>query len=127
MGATFTEGKIQDIVQSVVDSDILCRNNMKLEVLMSQGGYYIGTRTPEGYPYCRASDYYRNPSFLKEQLESGAWVERSSMEVEVCNNGEGCKKPVEYIPSIPEASPEPPTTFSEGTLVDIDFSKIMES
>lgn len=47
-----------------------CQVTVKLEVLQSGAGYYIGTRCNCG-PYSRESDYYKHREVAKAALETG--------------------------------------------------------
>jgi len=45
-----------------------CKKVLKLEVLRSNAGYYIGTQCNCG-PYSRNSDYFRSPKDAEEELQ----------------------------------------------------------
>ena len=47
-----------------------CQVKVKLEVLMSGAGYYIGTRCNCG-PYSRESEYYKNREVASAALKTG--------------------------------------------------------
>lgn len=53
----------------------LCKRTLKLEVLHSGGGYYIGYWCPECGPYGRESSYYSTRQDAEAALKSGrvAW------------------------------------------------------
>lgn len=52
-----------------------CQTDMKLEVLMSYAGYYIGTMCGCG-PYSRESGYYRTREEAQKDLDADTWVRR---------------------------------------------------
>jgi hypothetical protein len=52
-------------------SDMCCGKKLKLQVLHSNAGYYVGTRCPECGPYSRESGYYRNSQAAQKALDSG--------------------------------------------------------
>jgi len=49
-----------------------CKSPLPLQVLMSGGGYYIGTFCPECGPYSRESDYF--PTREAAQAELDLWL-----------------------------------------------------
>jgi len=46
-----------------------CGADLPLQVLMSGGGYYIGTFCPNCGPYSRASDYFRTREAAQAELD----------------------------------------------------------
>ena len=49
-----------------------CKKELKLEVLMSNAGYYIGTWCDCG-PYSRESGYFRTRELAEKALEKGGY------------------------------------------------------
>lgn len=50
-----------------------CKHILKIEVLSSPAGYYIGFFCPKCGPYSRESGYYSNKIKASEALKSGAF------------------------------------------------------
>lgn len=70
---------------------MICTKGLKLEVLQSAAGYYIGT-LDEGLPYCRCSEYFDNENLINIALENNIFRKRDCVENEFCNKGLGCVK-----------------------------------
>lgn len=67
---------------------VTCRKGYEIKVLSSCAGYYLGTVTKDGVPYCRCSTGY---TATREEAEKYLHIDRyDSMENEFCNEGKGC-------------------------------------
>lgn len=67
---------------------VTCRKGYEIKVLKSCAGYYLGTVTKDGVPYCRCSTEYAP---TKEEAEKCLFVDRHfAMENMDCNHGKGC-------------------------------------
>ena len=64
-----------------------CIKGYEVEVMNSPAGYYLGTRTPEGFPNCRISGYCQNKELAPYLVMSRQW---GCIENEYCNEGKGC-------------------------------------
>lgn len=54
-----------------------CGTQLKLEVLHSNAGYYIGTQCPECGPWSRESGYFKTRELAQDALDNNTWEARS--------------------------------------------------
>lgn len=67
---------------------VKCRRGYEIKVLKSAAGYYLGTVTEDGLPFCRCSTEY---AATKEEAEKTLFVDRFyAIENRMCNEGKGC-------------------------------------
>ena len=59
----------ETIASGAPDVCVDCKVKLKLEIMMSGGGYYIGTQCECG-PYSRESEYYKTREQAKMALDS---------------------------------------------------------
>lgn len=50
-----------------------CKCGLKVEVLRSAAGWYIGTRTEEGFPNCRMTDYFATKELAEKVLNEAGY------------------------------------------------------
>ena len=65
-----------------------CINGYEIEAMQSAAGWYMGTRTEEGFPKCRITTrYYRTPDEAMDNMDADY---RVCMENGFCSKGEAC-------------------------------------
>ena len=66
---------------------VKCRKGYEVEIMKSPAGYYLGTRTPEGFPNCRISTYCQSEELAHYLIPNR---QTNCIENEYCNEGKGC-------------------------------------
>jgi hypothetical protein len=69
-------------------AELKCKKGFIVQVCQSAAGYYMGTKTLEGEPNCRLSDYADSPEMARRLPLSRQFY---CIENDFCHGGSGCQ------------------------------------